>query len=79
MQVDINYHSSIAYATVAVSYTLEQSGLLSQEEDVSVIAERLHGVMTETPYSAQLLSDQHRRLKDKVEAMFQLYLTEFLK
>jgi hypothetical protein len=53
-----------------------------QEKKIPQIAERLHHVMEDSEFRAEILAGQRRRLRDfapsKVQAMLRLYLDEFL-
>jgi glycosyltransferase involved in cell wall biosynthesis len=72
----------IAYAAAAVPYTMGRAGIVMQEKKIPQIAERLHHVMEDSEFRAEILAGQRRRLRDfapsKVQAMLRLYLDEFL-
>jgi glycosyltransferase involved in cell wall biosynthesis len=72
----------IAYAAAAVPYTMGRAGIVIPEKNIPQIAERLHRVMEDRDFKAEILAGQRRRLRDfvpsKVQAMLRLYLDEFL-
>jgi glycosyltransferase involved in cell wall biosynthesis len=72
----------VAYAAAAVPYTLDQAGILLEDDNCAAIAERLHQVIIDTAYRNEILEGQRRRLRDftpqKVKAMLKLYLDELL-
>jgi glycosyltransferase involved in cell wall biosynthesis len=72
----------IAYAAAAVPYTMGRAGIVMREKNIVQIAERLHHVMEDRDFRAEILAGQRRRLRDfapsKVQAMLRLYLDELL-
>jgi glycosyltransferase involved in cell wall biosynthesis len=72
----------IAYAAAAIPYTMGRAGIVVREKNMLQIAERLHHVIEDLDFRAEILAGQRRRLRDfapsKVQAMLRLYLDEFI-
>jgi glycosyltransferase involved in cell wall biosynthesis len=72
----------IAYAAAAIPYTMGRAGIVVREKNMLQIAERLHHVIEDLDFRAEILAGQRRRLRDfapsKVQAMLRLYLDELL-